>query len=88
MRSEFRKLRDNGAPPRDRGTVDKFAGQSPKMWDAWQLCNSREDKTLSCLRKHTHLYVGDGASLSWPLSERKFLMYDVVLLIFSRELCA
>ena len=38
MHSEFRKLRDNGAPPRDRGTLDKFAGQSPKMWDAWQLC--------------------------------------------------
>ena len=38
MRSEFRKLRDNRAPPRDRGTVDTFAGQSPKMWDSWQLC--------------------------------------------------
>ena len=33
MRSEFRKLRDNRAPPRDRGTVYKFAGQSPQMWD-------------------------------------------------------
>ena len=35
MRSEFKKLRDNRAPPRDRGTVDTFAGQSPKMWDVW-----------------------------------------------------
>ena len=43
MRSEFRKLRDNRAPQRDRGTVDKFAGQSPKMCDAWQLCDLAEE---------------------------------------------
>ena len=35
MRSE---LPDNRAQLRDCGTVDEFAGQSPNMWDAWQLC--------------------------------------------------
>ena len=40
MRSE---LRDNKAQWRDCGTVDEFAGQSPNMWDAWQLC-----KQLPC----------------------------------------
>ena len=31
------KLQDNSASLRDSGTVDKFAGQSRQMRDAWQL---------------------------------------------------
>ena len=31
-----------------RGTVDKFAGQSPQMWDAWQLCQFRLQNLQVC----------------------------------------
>ena len=38
MRSEFRKLWDNRAPPQEHGTVDKFVGQPPNVGRLATMC--------------------------------------------------